>query len=190
MFIVLWLIWIHRNKVLHQGLNSNPLEVILTAKTLSCRYRKAYAGPYHPTKELRVAKLAHLTTAGQYQLIIKLAETRRTKPQRRAYAFVAVSMQGAKVFLGVNCSLANTAIGALLEAMVEVGIIAKNYGIQHVLFLIDRVNLHQVFKLRKSTDWLDSSRIADLNFLSQNGLFCNTLVVPHVVVKVMWCFAK
>ena len=27
MFIVLWLIWNHRNRVLHQGLNPNPLEV-------------------------------------------------------------------------------------------------------------------------------------------------------------------
>ncbi|KAL0015191.1 hypothetical protein SO802_002260, partial [Lithocarpus litseifolius] len=78
------------------------------------------------------------------------------KPQRRAYAFVAVNMQGAKMFSGVNCSLVNTAIGALLEAMVEAGIIAKNYGIQHVLFLTDRVKLHQVFKSRKNTDWLDS----------------------------------
>ena len=176
--------------MLHQGLYPNPLEVILTAKTLSCRYRKTYAGPYHPTRKLRTTKSGHLTAAEQYQLIIKLAEARRTKPQRRAYAFVAVNMQGVEVFSGVNCSLANTAIGALLEAMVEAGIIAKNYGFQHVLFLTDRVNLHQVFKLRKSTDWLDSNRIADLNFLSQNGLFCNTLVVPHVVVKVVWCFAK
>ena len=140
--------------------------------------------------ELRAAKSGHLTDARQYQLIIKLAEARRTKPQRGAYAFVAVNMQGVEVFSEVNCSLANTAIEALLEAMVEVGIIAKNYSFQHVLFLIDKASLHQVFKLRKSTDWLDSSRIADLNFLSQNGLFCNTLVVPHVVVKTVWCFAK
>ena len=69
-------------------------------------------------------------------------------------------------------------------------IIAKNYGIQHVFFLTNRVSLHQVFKLRKSTDWLDSSKIAYLNFPSQNGLFCNTIVVPRVVVKAMWCFAK
>ena len=53
MFTILWLIWNHKNKVLHQG---------------------------------------HLTDAGQYQLIIKLAEVRRTKPQRRAYAFVAKNM--------------------------------------------------------------------------------------------------
>ena len=26
--------------------------------------------------------------------------------------------------------------------------------------------------------------------LAPYGLFCNTLVVPHVVVKVVWCFAK
>ena len=110
MFIVLWLIWNHRNKVLHQGLKLNPLEVILTAKTLSCKYKKAYTSPYHPTRELRADKSGHLTDAGQYQLIIKLAEARRTKPQRRAYAFVAVNMQGVEVFSGVNCSLANTAI--------------------------------------------------------------------------------
>ena len=44
--------------------------------------------------------------------------------------------------------------------------------------------------LKKSTDWLDSSRIANLTFLSQNSLFCNTLVVAHVVVKTMLYFAK
>ena len=190
MFIVLWLIWNHRNRVLHQGFNLNPLEVILIAKNLSCKYRKSYAGQLHHTRKFRATKSAHLTIAGQYQLIIKLAKARRKKPQRRAYAFVAVNMQGAEMFSGVNCSLTNTAIRALLEAMMEIGIIAKNYGIQHVLFLTDRVNLHQVFKLRKSAHWLDSSRIADLNFLSQHGLFCNTLVVPHVVIKVVWCFAK
>ena len=86
------------------------------------------------------------------------------------------------MFSGVNCSLDNTAIGALLEAMVEAGIIAKNYGTQHVLFLTDRVNLHRVSKLRKSSNWLDSNRITDLNFLSQHGLFCNILVIPHVVL--------
>ena len=129
MFIVLWLIWNHKNGVLHQGFNLNPLEVILIAKNLSCRYRKSYAGQLHHTREFRATKLAHLTTAGQYQLIIKLAEARRKKPQRRAYAFVAINMQRTEMFSRVNCSLANTAIGALLEAMMEAGIIAKNYGI-------------------------------------------------------------
>ena len=95
MFTVLWLIWNHRNRVLHQGFNPNPLEVILTAKNLSCRYRKSYASQLHHTRESKATKSAHLTVAGQYQLIIKLAKARRKKPQRRAYAFVAVNMQGA-----------------------------------------------------------------------------------------------
>ena len=115
--------------MLHQGFNLNPLEVILIAKNLSCRYRKSYAGQLHHTREFRATKLAHLTAAGQYQLIIKLAEARRKKPQRRAYAFAAVNMQRTEMFSRINCSLANTAIGALLEAMMEASIIAKNYGI-------------------------------------------------------------
>ena len=128
--------------MLHQGFNPNPLKVILTAKNLSSRYKKSYAGQLHHTREFRATKSAHLIVAGQYQLIIKLAEARRKKPQRRAYAFVVVIMQGAKMFSRVNCSLANIVIGALLEAMVEAGIIVKKHGIQHVLFLTDKVNLH------------------------------------------------
>ena len=77
---VLCLIWNHGNKVLHQGFNLNPLEVILTAKNLSCRYRKSYAGQLHHTRESRATKSAHLTAAGQYQLIIKLAKARRKEP--------------------------------------------------------------------------------------------------------------
>ena len=100
MFTVLWLIWNHRNKVFHQGFNPNPLEVILIAKNLSCKYRKSYAGQLHHIRESRATKSAHLTTAG-HQLIIKLAAARRKKPQRRAYAFCSCKYAGNKnVFRG------------------------------------------------------------------------------------------
>ena len=40
-FVFLWTIWTYRNRVVHQGLNPNPVEVILIAQNFSCRYRNS-----------------------------------------------------------------------------------------------------------------------------------------------------
>ena len=40
-FVFLWAIWTYRNRVVHQGLNPNPVDVILIAQNFSCRYRNS-----------------------------------------------------------------------------------------------------------------------------------------------------
>ena len=47
-----------------------------------------------------------------------------------------------------------------------------------------------VVQLFIATDWLDITRVADLNFLILHGLFCYVFRVPHVVVKFVWFVAK
>jgi len=38
-FITFWTVWTYKNKVVHQGIILDLVEVILTAQTFSCRYR-------------------------------------------------------------------------------------------------------------------------------------------------------
>ena len=82
-FTTLWTIWNYRNRVVHQGINPNPMDVILTGQNLSCRYKKAFS--YHNTHSDisdRSTRTNYQSTAWNWQLIIKVARTRSRKPYR------------------------------------------------------------------------------------------------------------
>ena len=85
---------------------------------------------------------------------------------------------------------ATTSTGALLEAVIEAGLVAKAQCFPNVLFLSDCKKLMQTVKKKYATDWMDSTRLTDYCFLNQNGLFCDLFWVPHVVVKDIWSVAK
>ena len=60
----------------------------------------------------------------------------------------------------------------MFEAMVEADIRARNHGFHQVLFLGDSRRLVQALRKKKAPDWLDNStRLADLNFLTQNRTY-------------------
>jgi len=85
------------------------------------------------------------------------------------------------LFREIGCFLVQSAAG--LEDVVEAGITATDQGFHQVLFLSDCKDLLQSFQKKKTSDWLDSTRMADLIFLTQNGLSCDMILVPYLVVK-------
>ena len=187
-FVFLWTIWTYRNRVVHQGLNPNPVEVILIAQNFSCRYRNSISRCSTSTdRESRSTRSEGLSSTRDWQLIIKIAGVRSRRPCRLGTDYEALTIQGERVFFGVNSSNARTTTGALLEAVVEAGMTAKDQGFNQVLYLTDSRKLLQTFKIKTASDWHDSTRLADLNFLSTSGFHCDMFCVPHVVVKVLVC---
>ena len=87
------------------------------------------------------------------------------------------------MFFGVNSSLARTAPGVLLEAVVEAGLIAENHGQHHVWFPSDCRGLVKVFNSGRVSDRQDNIRLADINSLVLNGFLCKLILVPHVLCQ-------
>ena len=189
-FTTLWNIWTHRNRVIYEGLTPNPMSVILISQSMSCRYKEAFSEQPRHTSQPRRTNTDQYPPSGQWQLILKLAGARSRKPKRWSSAYEAINMQGDSIFYGVTSSASRTTGGAMLDAVVKAGIRAKNHGYQRVLFLGASRKLVQVFRHRKIPDWLQQTRLADLNFLNQNGLSCNMFLVPHLVAKPVWSVAK
>ena len=172
-------------------LSPNPVEVILIAQNFSYRYRDSLSRcSTSADREGSCTRSEGQSAAGDWQLIIKVAGFRSRRPYRNGTAYEALTIQGERVFFGVNSSNARTSIGALLEAVVEAGMAAKDQGFHHVLYLTDSRKLLQTFKMKTASDWLDSTRLANLSFLSTSGFHCDMLCVPHVVVKESWTVAK
>ena len=94
------------------------------------------------------------------------------------------------VFFGVNSSVARTATGCLLEAVVEASLTTTAHNLQQILFLSDCRGLIRTFNNRRASDWQDTTRLADLNFLVQVGFLCKVIVVPPLLVNYMSVVAK
>ena len=61
--------------------------------------------------------------------------------------------------------LARTATRCLLEAVVEASLTATVYNFQRILFLSDYGGLFTTLNSKTASDWQDSIRLANLNFL-------------------------
>lgn len=129
LFTVLWTILNHRNKVVHEGTSPNSMQIILTAQSLSCRYKNSFFAQSSPNWVPR-PDVEPQSTAGPWQLIIKVVGFRNKRKKRCAYVYEAVNPQGECVCFGVSNSLARTALGVMLEAVVEGCFTAINHGLQ------------------------------------------------------------
>ena len=157
-FTYQWSIQTYRNRVVHEGTDPNPMDVILTAQALSCRYKEAFNDKSLYKRNSRRPKPVQQPVAGPWQIILKITGARCNRSKRCSFAYTAVNMQGVHVFFGVASSAAGSKGGAMFEAMVDAAIRAKHHGFQYILFLGDDRRVVQAFRKKRSTNWLDNTR--------------------------------
>ena len=104
LFNTLGSIWYHRNLVVHDGLQLNPLDVVLMTQILCCRYQNAFIKEESQYFQSHNCSITQSSTGGAWQIIIKIASARRKK-FGTAYAFETKNRGAEIVFRGIGAVL-------------------------------------------------------------------------------------
>lgn len=92
-FTLIWSIWHHRNKVVHEGLKPDPLNVIVTSQFLFCRYQEAFVHFNSPNGRADGSRFQDQGLGGHWELIIKIAGVPKKRVKRSAYSYKALNNQ-------------------------------------------------------------------------------------------------
>ena len=172
--------------MIHEGKQLNPIEVILTAQTLSCRYKEVFSNQPSPLIRRSRPSNEPNNVTEQWQLLIKIARTRNPRLNRSAWAFEAKDQQGVNKFYGVHSSNTSTIKRAVQEALMEAVFTVKNHGFQRILILTNRKDLIQLVSKSKKLAWHERSLITDLDVLYLDGLLCKLLEVPRILLDFVY----
>ena len=161
-FTTLWTMWNHRNRVVHEGIQPNPIEVILTAQNLSCRYHNILTKDQQPSQQ-RVQLNSGLSGLGRRtQILIKIAGRKRKKTNRCAYAYEAKNVLGNCIFTGTFSCAAKSALGATQEALMDAIMKVRSLGYQRILLLSNSSRLVQVSNLVQLPNWQEQTMVSDI----------------------------
>uniref|UniRef100_A0A7N2KQH9 Uncharacterized protein n=1 Tax=Quercus lobata TaxID=97700 RepID=A0A7N2KQH9_QUELO len=129
-FITLWAIWNHRNRVIHEGVTPDPMYVILTTQNLFCRYQEIFQNHHSTDHRISRQKIMAQGLHGQWSIILKISGVRQRRKKRAAFAYETRTRQGVVVFYGCSSSAARSVPGVLLEGLREAAVIASKASVQ------------------------------------------------------------
>ena len=174
---------------MHEVLKPDPLNVIMTSQSLFCRYQEAFALSNCTNGRSGGSRVQVHGLGGHWDFIIRIAGVRQKRVKRSAYAYEALNSQGTIVCSGCHSSAADSAYGALLEAMVDAAMQARRCGFSQLLFMCSSKGLVYQFSRTSIPNWMEKTTFADLSSLKQLGVGFKYLFVPSVVLNTVYSIA-
>ena len=190
LFTTLWTIWTHRNLVIHEGKQPNPLDVILTSQSLLCRYKEAF-GCLSSSSHCSLSKhRVDSKVGGPWQLIIKVAAARDKRHNRTGLAYEAKSIQGVVVVQGITSSTGKLISIAIQEAMIEAAVKARSLWFNQFLFLCGSKRAVNVTNGFWPPSWQERVLLTDWSSLAQNDVYFHSIYVPRIANSYVSNLAK
>ena len=181
-FITLWAIWNHRNRVIHEGVTPDPMYVILTTQNLFCRYQEIYQKHYSTDHKTSRQKIMDQGFHGQWSIILKISGVKQRRKKRATFAYEARNRQGTVVFYRCSNSAARSVPDVLLEGLREAVVIAFRLQFNQILVLSNCNFLVQMFITGQAPDWEGKTLFADLESLKQRGMCFSFRWIPAFVL--------
>ena len=180
-FTTLWLIWNHRNVVLHKGKVPMPLEVVLMFQSLICRCREAFQ-THQDQRQIYKPKPSIFMLTQNWQVLIEVAASRNRRTKRCGFAFEARRMDGALLFRGgTSCGRPIQHLAAQ-EALVETLIKSTAMDLFKAILVSNDQRRAELCNNQRKATWQDQALAMDLQNLHQQGLITHFLLVPNVVI--------
>ncbi|XP_030963645.1 uncharacterized protein LOC115984778 [Quercus lobata] len=188
-FTTLWTIWTHRNLVVHEGKNPNPLEVVLTTQSLVCRYKEAFSSCSTTSLRRSDQKGENKLPQNLWQLIIKVARARAKKLHRSGFAYEAMNLPGDVILQRTSSCTEKQPALTIQEAMLEAVIKARDLGYNFLLLLSDSRRSVLVSNRQCTPTWQERVLLASETLIHSDLVF-HAVYVPAVVLSNVSSLAK
>ena len=181
-FITFWAIWNHRNRVVHEGVTPDPMNVILTTQNLFCRYQEIYQKHHSTEHRLSKQKTMDQGLCGQWSIILKISGVKQGRKKESCFAYEARNRQDTMVFYECSSSAARSISVVLLEGLREATVAASRLQFNQILVLSNCNFLVQMFITGQAPDWEGKTLFADLESLKQQGICFSFRWIPASVL--------
>jgi hypothetical protein len=163
---LLWSIWFHRNQIMFEGKQPNPLEIVLTSNSLSNRFLQHFSNTARNTGGAgHKAQAATWTLDTNWQVLITTAGGALQHSTRHGIAYMGKLRDGQVIFVGYKTTTTQNSKVARLLVIRESILTATKLGFQRLIIFTKDRDIEQMWGYNHLSRWWLTSLFQDIKNL-------------------------